>query len=253
MGNRLEGKEDWIAEMVARANAVQHPADLKNRVMEQIALKNESGKLLAAVRIDSFQDHDPIDAVIRELKPGMGKAIYFAGPMEEMFSQQTNYEAVTWEFGLEALRERAYPWTIYMPADTKLKRIEVYYGFDNATNEEIDEMKDESRRTGNRVIVRDLRPNDRLVGLRLQLAQDDFAFELRVFGTTKSRIHVPDMAAHTVESLKVRGHEAIFSANADKQQLIWAEETAEGMPVQYELSAEQADRNRLVSLAETLA
>jgi len=254
----FKDEETCNAEMISGikslAASVSPPPGLKRKVMELVEMRNEKGDLLASVRIDSFQEDDAMDAVIRELQPGTGKAIYIADGGEDAVSQQTNYKAVPWEHGLDALLALASPYKPLFPVDAELLEARVYYGFDNLTKEETDSMIAESRDTGKRVVVRDLRPNRTLVGASLLYRKDGIKFEFRILGTTKSRIHVPDIGQHTVEHLTVRGHEAVYVADQGRQQLIWAEEDfASCKPLKYTLSAERSDRSWLMNIAENLA
>ena len=252
MRRHEETHEAWISSIKSIANSVHPPSDLKRRLMEQIEMRNEKGELLASIRIDSFQEDDVMDAVIRDLKPGMGKAIYVAGG-ERTVSQQTNYESVKWDRDIKALIELASPLQPSLPVDANLQDIHVYYGFENVTEAEIDDMVTESERSGKQVIVRDLHPNGVLVGIKLLYSKGDRPFELRIFRTTKSRIHVPDIDQHTIEHLTVRGNQAVYVADSERQQLIWAEEEPEaGSRLQYEILAERSNRDWLVIIAESL-
>lgn len=206
---------------------------------------------MAILHIDSFKEENDIDNIIRDLEPGMGKGIYIAN--EKKISQQTNYEAVKWQKGLDELKEKAPLWEPVFPVNAQVNDIRVYYGFDNLSQEEIDEMAAESERTG-RNVVRDLKPNDTLVGVSLVCCKDETTFEFRIFGTTKSRIHVPNVEHLTIENLTIRANEAVFVGDREKQQLIWAEEGPNfGKVLQYELLAERSSRDWLISVADSLA
>ncbi|WP_422656824.1 hypothetical protein ACK8P5_13645 [Paenibacillus sp. EC2-1] len=246
-------QDAWIMKMKSKANSIHPPDDLKRRVFEQINMKNEIGEVIATVRIDSFQEENPLDSILRDLKPGMGKAIYVADQGERSVNQQTNYEAITWSQNLNDLIKLATPWQLYFPVDSELLNIHVYYGFDNLTDQEIDQMIIESQKTGKNIIIKDLRPNNVLVGMKLHYKLEENSFEFRIFGTTKSRIHVPNIEQHTIEHLKIRGYDAVYIADGEKQQLIWAEETIPGNPLQYELLAERSNRTSLVKIAESLS
>lgn len=248
-----ETNEAWILSIKSKAGSVHPPADLKRKVMEQIEMRNENGDILATVRIDSFQEDDVMDAIIQNLKPGMGKAIYFAGRGERTVSQQTNYDAVKWENGINELLNMALPLHLCLPIDVELHEIRVYYGFDNLSEEEIDDMIAESGKTGKQVIVRDLNPNDVLVGINLHYSKAGKFFEFRVMKTTKSRIHVPNMEEQIIEYLTVRGQKAVFLSNSGQQQLIWAEEdSGTRKAIQYELLAESCHRDWLINIANSV-
>ncbi|MFB9327742.1 hypothetical protein ACFFSY_17580 [Paenibacillus aurantiacus] len=214
-------------------------------------IKSEKGEVLAILHINSNQELNAIDSLIRELRPGMGKGIYIAD--EQKISQQTNYEAIPWQEGIDALKAKVALWEPVFPVHADVLDIQVYYGFDNLTQEEINEMAVESEKTGGNV-VRDLKPNDTLVGMSLRCRQDEHTFELRIFGTTKSRIHVPELQQGMIENLMIRANEAVYVGNTDKQQLIWAEVgPSRGKALQYELIAEQNNRDWLIALAGSLA
>lgn len=215
-------------------------------------MKDEKGKVLAILHIDSLKVDNVMDTIIQDLKPGMGKGIYIADSGEKKVSQQTNYEAVKWQGGLEALKEKASPWNLLFPIDAELMDIRVYYGFDNLSQQEIDEMVDESERTGKNVVVRDLKPNNMLVGLSINYLKDEQTFEFRIFGTTKSRIQIPNLEHHAIEQLMIRGNEAVYVGEREKHQLIWAEVESGGKALQYEILAERSNRDWLISIAESL-
>lgn len=213
-------------------------------------MKSEKGDVLAILNIDSFKKENDIDNIIRELKPGMGKGIYIAN--EKKITQQTNYKTVKWQGGLDELKAKAPSWELVFPIDVEVKDIRIYYGFDNLTQEEIDEMATESERTGRNVVV-DLKPNDTLVGVSLICRKDETTFEFRIFGTTKSRIHVPNIERHIIENLTIRGNDAVYVGDSERQQLIWAEVGPNmGKALQYEILAERSSRDWLISIASSL-
>ena len=215
-------------------------------------MKDEKGNVLGILDIDSLNRNNVMEAIIKELKPGMGKGIYIADLGEKKISQQTNYKAVEWNAGLPALREKASPWELSFPMDAELENIQVYYGFDNLTNQEIDEMIEESRRTGKHVVLRDLRPNHTLVGLSVTYNKGGRDFEFRIFGTTKSRIQLSDLEDYTYENVQIRGNEAVYIGDDEKQQLIWIEMDSRGKVLQYEIGTEGSDRDWVISIAESL-
>lgn len=246
--------EAWIPHMKARLQSIEPPAALKQRVMEQITLCNRRGEALAFVRIDQFQADDAIDHIIQTLEPGMGKAIYIHGHGERTVNQQTNYKAVRWEKGLQSLLSKCKPYRLLVPTDAQLLEAQVYYGFDDLSPEEITAMAQASKETGQPIIVRDLRPNEVVVGVKLDYSQQGRPFEYRIFMTTKSRIHVPALEGQHIECTAVRGQEAVYLSDSERQHLIWAEEEpAAGKAVQYELIARQADREWLFRIANGVA
>lgn len=252
--NRDKPEDAWISHMKAKLQCMEPPKALKQKVMEQIALCNIRGEVLAAVRIDQFQADDAIDRIIQTLEPGMGKAIYIQGQNERTVNQQTNYKAVRWESDIQSLLERCSPYRLLLPAHAQLLEIRVYYGFNNLSAEEIDAMAMESIRTGQPIIVRDLQPNDDVVGINLTYSQQGQPIEYRIFKTTKSRIHVPNLSGQHIERTAVRGQDAVYMSDSGRQHLIWAEEeSGAGKAVQYELIARNDDREWLFRLANSVA
>ncbi|MEK4436360.1 hypothetical protein [Paenibacillus sp. FSL K6-2862] len=214
-------------------------------------MRNEEGEVLAIVNIDSSQGESTIDRIVRQLKPGMGRGIYLAA--DKKISQQTNYGAVKWLGGVTELMAKLSPWEPVFPADANVLDIQVYYGFDNLTEEEIDEMAMESSETG-KDVVRDLKPNDTFVGVSLLYRKDETLFQFRIFGTTKSRIQVPDMEKQTIEKLTIRSNEAVYIGDNESQRLIWAEVgPTRGKALQYEVVAEDSSRDWLISITESLS
>jgi hypothetical protein len=214
-------------------------------------MKNDKGDVIAILNIDLVQEDNAIDNIIRGLKPGMGKGIYLVN--EKKISQQTNYAAVRWLEGLDELKAKAPLWEPVFPVNAEMMDIHIFYGFDNLTQEEIDEMALESERSG-KSVVRDLRPNDTIVGVSVFYRKQESTFEFRIFGTTKSRIQVPNIDQHTIESLTIRTNEAVYVGDSEKQKLIWAEVGPnKGKVLQYEVLAERSNRDWLVSIAESLA
>lgn len=93
-----------------------------------------------------------------------------------------------------------------------------------------------------------------IVGVSLVCRKEERTFEFRIFGTTKSRIHVPNVEHHTIENLTIRSNEAVYIGDSDKQQLIWAElGPMFGKALQYEILTECRSRNWLISIADSLA
>ncbi len=253
MRNIDENNEPWILSIRSKVNSVYPPENLKRKVMEQIEFQNENGDMLASIRIDSYQEDDVMDTIIQNLKPGMGKAIYVADQGKGTVSQQTNYKAVKWENGIKALLNLISPLRLCLPINAELLDISIYYGFDNLSEEEIDDMVSESKVTGKLVIVRDLQPNNVLVGMNLIYRKDGKSFEFRIFNTTKSRIHVPDMEMEKIEYLQIRGNEAVYLTNSGRQHLIWAEEeTGTKKALQYELLADSCSRDLLFGIANSI-
>jgi hypothetical protein len=215
-----------------------------------LEIKNDNGEVLAILNIGSLQKDDALNSIIRGLRPGMGKGIYLAN--EKKISQQTNYASIKWLDGLSEIQAKAPLWEPVFPKNAEVLEILVYYGFNNLTQDEIDEMAVESEKTG-RNVVRDLVPNNTLVGVSLFCRLENTTFEFRIFGTTKSRIHVPDREQQTIENLTIRANEAVYVSDSKKHRLIWAEVGPNmGKALQYELSAEHSSRDWLISTAESL-
>ncbi|GAB6927853.1 hypothetical protein JCM10914A_18360 [Paenibacillus sp. JCM 10914] len=240
----------------------QPRAQLSERIMQHIIeMHGSRGQVLAKIQIDSLapacptnQMEETIRMVIQSLSPGEGKAIYIAGEGNTV-NQQTNYRALPWTQGLESLMAAVTPLKPLLPANVLPRDILVYNGFDNASEEEIESMAAEARRTGKSVIVRDLHPNDVIVGIQLIYQQDGFPWEYRIFKTTKSRIQVPDMMGQTIQPLTIRGHEAVYLSNTGIQQLIWAEwDNSLNQAIQYEITSNSNDwdSQHLIAVANSL-
>lgn len=149
----------------AKAEHISPPEGLKRKVLKEIDFLNKSGQFLGKVTVDTLDAEDPFDQIIQQLRPGMGKAIYIAdnNPVK-MISNQTNYEHEAWDRGIQELVERFHPYDIKLPLEAEIKAIHVMYGFDSLDEAEIDAMYAEAERSGERVVVRDLRKNNTLVG-----------------------------------------------------------------------------------------
>lgn len=52
-------------------------------------MRNEEGEVLAILNIDSSQEDNTIDRIVRQLKPGMGKGIYLAADKKSVSKQIT--------------------------------------------------------------------------------------------------------------------------------------------------------------------
>lgn len=214
-------------------------------------IKNKSGDFLGKIQIESLESDHIMDHIIRDLRPGDGKAIYIADATENQFTQQTNYAAVEWEHGLDRLSETLSLWRPRFPAHVEVHTIQVYYGFDNLTPDEIDEMAEESKTSGQNVVVRDLKPNTKLVGVSIKYKEYG-TFKLNIFGTTKSRIQLPDHELSQVKPLHVRGAEAFYFSNDGTDRLIWIEEGISGKALQYELIGQQILAEKLIQIADSM-
>ncbi|WP_342554867.1 hypothetical protein [Paenibacillus sp. FSL R7-0652] len=215
-------------------------------------MKSQSGDFLGRIQMESLESDYVVDQIIRTLKPGDGKAIYIANAAEHQFTQQTNYAAVEWEHGLEQLKAALAEWQPQFPAQTEIESIQVYYGFDNLTPDEIEAMAEESRSTGQQVVVRDLHPNNKLVGVRIRYKEEG-ALTLHIFGTTKSRIYLSEDELSQVKPLRVRGAEAFYFSNHGSDRLIWIEAGSSGKALQYELMGDQQSAAALIQIAEGMS
>lgn len=248
-----EGIEAIRQALKETAEHIRPPASLQRKVMKELELLNKKGDLLGKVTVDTLGEEDPMDQIIQQLIPGTGKAIYVAGGNpDRIISNQTNYAHEPWHEGMEALRDRLQPCRFSTPADARLERIFVMYGFDSLTDQEKQEMYEEADRTGQPVIVRDLKKSQRLVGAKLEYSKEGHSFELHILTTTKNRIHVPDIDSHHIERVSVGGGEGVYLADAAHQQLLWIVEEAEGSRIQYDLRTFHATREWVWSIAERM-
>ncbi|MGO4729707.1 DUF4367 domain-containing protein [Paenibacillus sp. 2KB_22] len=214
-------------------------------------IKNKSGDVLGKIQIESLRNDSAIDRIVIDLKPGEGKAIYTADATENQFTQQTNYAAIPWEEGLEQLEKLYSPWQPKFPINSDIDAIHVFYGFDNLTPQEIEEMVEESNRTGRNVVIRDLKPNKRVVGISITY-QEYGGYKLNIFGTTKSRITLPDHDGTTVKQVAIRGVQAFFIVNNETSQLIWIEEDVHGKALQYEINGRNMSEDLVMKIAKSM-
>lgn len=212
-------------------------------------IKNKKGNVIGKI---DFQSRQEIINEIIDLRPGEGKAIYIADAADNKFSQQTNYAPISWDGSTESLKEKLTPWKPQFPTHSKMCNIQVYYGFENLSSQEIDEMVDESERTEKNVVVRELKPNNKLVGVSITYERNQETYKFQIFGTTKSRIQMPDDGNASIEQLYVRGNEAFYISDADNQQLIWIEEDVNGKAIQYEISGRNIQKEYVLSIVESM-
>lgn len=220
--------------------------------MKRVEIKNKQGNVIGKIQFHSNQNKNTVESIISELRPGDGKAIYDAEATDNKFTQQTNYAAVNWDEGFESLKERLSPWQPRFPTLSKIHKIQVYYGFDNLLSHEIDEMIEESERSRKNVVVRDLKPNNTLVGVDITYHSDQGTYRFRIFVTTKSRIQEPDSENSKIENLEVRGNEAFYISSVNNQQLVWIEEDSGGKAIQYEFMGNDIQKCVLFSIAESM-
>ncbi|MBD8837869.1 DUF4367 domain-containing protein [Paenibacillus sp. CFBP 13594] len=214
-------------------------------------IKNKSGDVLGKIQIESLRKDHAIDRIVIDLKPGEGKAIYTADATENQFTQQTNYAAIPWEDGLEQLQKLYSPWQPKFPIDSDIDAIHVFYGFDNLTPQEIDEMIEESNRLGSNVVIRDLKPNKKVVGISITYKEYG-GYKLNIFGTTKSRIALPDHDGTKVKQVALRGVEAFYIFNNETSQLIWIEEDVHGKALQYEIIGRNMSEDLVMKIANSM-
>ncbi|PRA09475.1 MULTISPECIES: hypothetical protein [unclassified Paenibacillus] len=214
-------------------------------------IKNKSGDVLGKIQIESLRKDSAIDRIVIDLKPGEGKAIYTADATENQFTQQTNYAAIPWEDGLEQLQKFYSPWQPKFPIDSDIDAIHVFYGFDNLTPQEIDEMIEESNRLGRNVVIRDLKPNKKVVGISITYKEYG-GYKLNIFGTTKSRIALPDHDGTKVKQVALRGVEAFYIFNNETSQLIWIEEDVHGKALQYEIIGRNMSEDLVMEITNSM-
>ncbi|WP_440118979.1 hypothetical protein [Paenibacillus sp. QZ-Y1] len=111
-------------------------------------VKNQRGDVIGKIQFQTTVDQGEIQRIILDLAPGEGKGIYIADAVDNNFTQQTNYAARDWDADLDALREKLHPWKPRFPTDSDVRHIQLYYGFDNLTVQEIDEMNCRERKHG---------------------------------------------------------------------------------------------------------
>lgn len=215
-------------------------------------IKNNRGNVIGKIQFHSNSSEDTVEQIISELKPGEGKAIYNANAVDNKFTQQTNYAATNWDKDLESLIEIITPWQPLFPTHSRIQTMQVYYGFDNLLTHEIDEMIEESKRTENNVVVRDLKPNSKLVGVKITYYSDLGNYTFRIFGTTKSRIQVSDSIGSQIDRIEVRGNEAFLISSDAHQQLVWIEEDPNGKALQYELLGRDISKDVLINIATSM-
>lgn len=201
---------------------------------KKMEIKNKEGNVIGKIEFQSLENNNVIDNIILDLKPGDGKAIYTANANGNNITQQTNYAAIKWNGNFDELLNGLQPWKPLFPKHT-VEEINVYYGFDNLSPSEIDDMANESVQTGRNVIVRDLKPNNTIVGVKIVYRSDMGTYILQIFGTTKSRINISADEHDKITKVVVRGNEGFFISNNDNNQLIWIEEDANGKSLQYEM------------------
>lgn len=211
-------------------------------------IKNKSGNVIGKIQIESSEKDSALNAIVMNLQPGEGKAIYIADASDHQFTQQTNYAATPWEQGIDVLIDKLLPWQPRFPKNHVVRDIQVYYGFNNLSPQEIDEMAKECKSTGSNVVIRDLKPNDNIVGVRIMYDKD---LLFRMFGTTKTRIQSDNVHA-TVTALNVRGYEAFFITDVEHNKLLWIEEDVNGKPLQYEISGQHIKQKEIIELAESM-
>ncbi|MDF2658107.1 MAG: hypothetical protein K0Q94_898 [Paenibacillus sp.] len=91
----MRNRDELIRSILDKAAAIEPPPELKGKVM-QLVLRGASGNPVSAIRVDSWDESDPMDRILQQLKPGMGIAVYIAGTADGAVSQQTCYKPVEW-------------------------------------------------------------------------------------------------------------------------------------------------------------
>lgn len=214
-------------------------------------IKNENGEIIGKIQFQYLEDRSVIDNIVLSLRPGDGKGIYIDNADNHNVTQQTNYEAKKWDGDIKSLIDKIRPWQPCFPTDS-IVEIRVYYGFDNLSSEEIDEMIGESKRTGQKVVIRDLKPNNKIVGLNITYQSVKGTYILQIFGTTKSRIQAPNDDQGKIEQLYVRGNKAYYITNLGESHTIWIEEDAKGKALQYEIIGRDLHLENVISITESM-
>lgn len=102
------------------------------------------------------------------------------------------------------------------------------------------------------IVIRDLEPNNRLVGVCITYQSVRGMYKLNIFGTTKTRIQIPDSERSTIEKISIRGNQAYIIIGDRNQQLIWIEVDAGGKALQYQISGNDFRRDLVLDIAESM-
>ena len=244
-------KDDIKHALKMKSEDIVPPMELKNKVFEELELISKDGDMLAKVTIDTLDEEDSFDQIIKQLQPGMGKAILLMYDNENTsFSNQTNYKHEKWDMGLDELRNRSQLRTFRTPVNADVEEVFVMYGFDSLQEDQISEMYEEARQTEHKVVTRDLIKNQTIVGAKLIYIKDGNKIELLLLTTTKNRIHVPDLSNHIIERGIVNNCDSIFLSDTVNQQLLWVEESE--INIQYEIRASNVSKDWIFEVAENL-
>ncbi|MEO2259627.1 DUF4367 domain-containing protein [Paenibacillus amylolyticus] len=112
-------------------------------------------------------------------------------------------------------------------------------------------MVEESNRSGSNVVIRDLKPNKRVVGISITY-QEYGGYNLNIFGTTKSRITLPDHDGTTVKQIAIRGVQTFYVVNNETSQLIWIEEDVHGKALQYEIIGRNMSEDLVMEITNSM-
>jgi len=113
-------------------------------------------------------------------------------------------------------------------------------------------MIEENNKTGRNVVVRNLKPNKKLVGVSITY-RDYGTYKLSIFGTTKSRVQLPDNDFSKVKQFEIHGVEAFYISNNGIEQMIWIEEDINGKALQYEITGKDITQELLIKIVEKMS
>ncbi|MDF2716080.1 MAG: hypothetical protein K0R28_3005 [Paenibacillus sp.] len=129
--------------------------------------------------------------------------------------------------------------------------IRIIHGFDPLSESEVKAMYREATETGCGIVTRELSRSDKIVGVQLDYLCEETRLELTILTTTKSRIHVPDVERHIVETMQVGNHPGVYLEDSSSQQLVWIESERDN--IQYELRpATKVAKESLLRMAESM-
>lgn len=247
--------EQSIGELLqGAASRLVPPEHMKERVMKtiQLQLRHANGSMAGKIDIDCLQDDTPINSALKQLKPGTGRAVYVVeNNPGRTISNETYYSGEKWENGLQKLIGRRFPYSFKELLDASLSGIRIIRGFDPLTKSEIKAMYKEAKETGSAIVTRALRKNDKIVGIQLDYTYEHTRLELTILTTTKSRIHVPDVERHIVETFTINHYPAVYMEDESAQQLIWIE--SEPKNIQYELRpGKKVSKDWLIAMANNM-
>ncbi|CAG7658479.1 hypothetical protein PAECIP111802_07051 [Paenibacillus allorhizosphaerae] len=178
-------------------------------------------------------------------------------PPNKQIRNETNYSGERWSGSLRQLLDTIHPLRIRLAPGLQPKKIEVIYGFEPISTNQMLEMYQEAEETGATIVTRDLRKSSDLVGGSLYYLVKGRLVECRILvsqlASSTSRIHVPSIDEHEEEMLLVHQCPAAYLYDRHRHQLIWAEEK-DGFCFQYDLREhQQLTKEEIVRFAQSLA